>query len=216
MARVQVTEKTLFTFDELSDEAKEKAREWWRECEAQDWRGAEFVIEDAKEVARILGIEFDTRPVKLMGGGTRHDPIVYYSGFWSQGDGACFEGSYSYAKGASKAIREYAPQDRTLHAIADGLQRVQKDHFYKLCARMTHRGYYYHSGCTSVDVGDERDSYRDIGESEALIKDSMRDFADWIYSRLRDEYEYTMSEEHVDEAIMANEYEFDESGWINL
>lgn len=215
MARVQVIEKTLFTFDELSDEAKEKAREWWREIEAQDWNGAECVFEDACAVAPILGIEFDTRPVKLMGGGTRHDPIVYYSGFWSQGDGACFEGSYGYAKGASKAIREYAPQDKTLHAIADGLQRVQKDHFYKLVARMTHSGHYYNSGCMTVAVEDDRDSYRDIGESEELIKCLVRNFADWIYSRLRDEYEYTMTDENVDEAIRINEYEFDESGRIS-
>ena len=215
MTRIKLTEKTVYTFDELSDEAKENARNWWRECEEQDWQGGEFVIDDASTVARIIGIEFDTRPVKLMGGGTRNDPTVYWSGFYSQGDGACFEGSYSYAKGASKAIREYAPQDTTLHAIADGLQKVQKCHFYSLAARMTHRGGYYHSGYMSVDVEDNRDSYRDIRESEDLIKDLMCDFADWIYSRLQDEYEYTMSAENVDEAIRINGYEFDENGRIN-
>lgn len=214
MSRLQVTEKTVYSFDELSDDAKETARTWWRDSEAQDWNDSEFVIDDAKRVAAILGIEFSTSTVNLMGGGTRQKPCVYWSGFWSQGDGACFEGSYSYAKGSRKAIREYAPQDKTLHAIADSLAEVQKRNFYQLAAYMKHRGFYYHSGCMVVDVEDSRDSYRDIGDAEETVKQAMRDFADWIYDQLESAYEYSMSDDNVDEAIRANEYEFDDSGNI--
>lgn len=40
----------------------------------------------------------------------------------------------------------------------------------------------------------------------------MRDFADWIYERLSDEYDYQTSDSAVEETIRANEYEFDEDG----
>ena len=45
--------------------------------------------------------------------------------------------------------------------------------------------------------------------------DLMNDFNDWMYYRLRDEYEYLTSDEAVAESIIANEYEFDEDGnWV--
>lgn len=212
--RTVITEKTVYSFAELNDSAKEKARDWWRECEAQDWHGADSVIEDAERVAENLGIEFATRQVKLMNGTTRPESRVYWSGFHSQGDGACFEGRYSYAKGCTKKIREYAPQDARLHSIADNLQAAQKKHSYKLQASMSHRGHYYHSGCMAVDVEHADDSYRDIGDAEDSIRGAMRAFADWIYRQLESEYEYTMVDETVDENIECNGYEFDENGRI--
>ena len=212
MPRTETIEKTVYTFAELSDAAKEKARDWWRTEESQDWHGAESVIEDAECVAEILGIEFDTRTVKRMGGGTRKDSLVYWSGFSSQGDGACFAGWYAYAKGSARKIREYAPQDETLHAIADALASLQRRAFYGLTTRMQHRGRYYHSGCMAVDVEYCRALPEDL---ESGIADQMRAFADWIYRQLEKEYEYTMSDESVDESIACNGYEFDESGRIH-
>jgi len=209
MARI--VEKTVFQFDELSDRAKERARDWWRECENMDF-DTEFAFDDAVECGKILGIEIDTRSVKLMGGGTRYEPTIYYSGFSSQGDGACFEGDYSYAKGAAKAIRKHAPDDTKLHRIADELQKLQRQYFYRIEARMRHRGHYSHSGCMSVDVS-LKDTYGyDEPANADDIKQCMRDFADWIYSQLESEYKYRMSDENVDESIRCNEYEFDEDG----
>ena len=40
----------------------------------------------------------------------------------------------------------------------------------------------------------------------------MRDFAQWIYDGLEAEYEYRQSDEVIDEAMIANEYEFTEDG----
>lgn len=204
--------KDAYFFDELDESAKERARDWWRQAETDDF-DTDFVIDDAEQIAEILGIEFATRSVPLMGGGTRTDSKVYWSGFSSQGDGACFEGRYSYAKGAAKKIRAYAPNDKRLHAIADSLQEAQRKAFYRLGAQMTHSGHYYHSGCMSVSVYDVEAQYRDFPEGvEEEIIGAMRDFADWIYRQLEAEYEYRMSDENVDESIRINEYEFDESG----
>ena len=55
----------------------------------------------------------------------------------------------------------------------------------------------------------------DVSRSiEEDTRDLLRSFADWIYRQLKEEYEYRMSDENVDESIRINEYEFDENGRI--
>lgn len=201
--RTETVTRNIYKFDELTDRAKENAREWWRQCENED-SDVSCVYEDAERVANILGITLDQR---------HNGPTIYYSGFCSQGDGACFEGSYRYAKGASKAIREYARLDTELHAIADALQKIQAENFYQLTATMEHSGQYYHSGCMSVNV--ERDDEKGMtDDAEDRIKDQLRLFAGWIYNQLEKDYDYRMSAENVDESIRINEYEFTENGGI--
>lgn len=208
----QIT-KTVYNFDELDDKAKEKAREWWREAIAGDNFWSESVIEDANTIAKILGIEFDGRSRTSMSGKPLSpEPKIYWSGFCSQGDGACFEGRYSYAKGCAKAIREYAPKDAELHRIADQLTAIQKEYFYAIQATMKHRGHYYHSGCMEFTVTAERDNLKPLGDNEDAIVQLMRDFADWIYKQLEAEYDYRNADEYVDEAIKVNDYEFTKEG----
>lgn len=208
---------TLYQFDELSDAAKEKARDWYRQAGQGDvwW---DSVYEDADRMAALLGIELDRKG--------KNTPAIYFSGFSSQGDGACFEGSYSYKKGALKAVQKEAPAEYKqadgkvrhsesnveLHRIAKGLQDVQRRHFYQLEATCTHRGHYHHSGCMWVDVGYTGDDDRDICDADEDITQLLRDFADWIYQRLQDEDEYLNSDEVVDENIRINEYTFTEEG----
>jgi len=136
---------------------------------------AETVIDDAKHIGAIMGIDVDD---------------VRYSGFWSQGDGASFTGSYAYVKGAAAAIRAEAPNDAALHAIADTLQRIQARHFYQLTATISQSGHYSHEYTMSVDAEDARDSYRDIGNADEELTEAFRDFARWIYRSLEREYEY--------------------------
>ena len=80
-------------------------------------------------ICTILGIDLKTRPVRLIGGGSRSDPCIWFRGFWSQGDGACFEGAYAYVRGATVGIRAHAPQDNELHRIVDTLQAIQRRNF---------------------------------------------------------------------------------------
>ena len=208
MKTIQVN---LYSFSELSDSAKEKARDKYREW-SDDFE-ADFVMDDAKNIADILGIEFDTRSVPLMNGKTRSEPEIYYSGFYQQGSGASFAGCYSYKKGSKKAIREYAPKDAELHRIADELQAIQKRNFYSLRAAISQSGIYCHEYTMSVSCSNWIDDYRDISDSDCEdILELMRDFARWIYSQLEKEYEYRMSDEHIDDMLEANEYEFLEDG----
>lgn len=201
-------EKTVFLYSELSEAAQEKAREWYREASECDDFYAETVFEDAARMADFLGI--DLRQTRVNNGDYR--PTIYYSGFWSQGDGASFEGQYSYKKGATKLIRQHAPTDKELHSIADALQAVQKKHFYKLRAKCKQSGHYMNSGCMSVEVWHDGDGYRDIGEAEEDVRQLLRDFADWIYRQLETEYDWGNADAQVIESIEANDYEFTEDG----
>lgn len=205
----RVMETTVYKFSELSDRAKERARDWFRQGDLDyDWW--EFIYEDAAHIADLLGIDLRTKRVKLMNGDVRYDPCIFFSGFCSQGDGACWEGTYSYKRGSVKAVKEYAPQDRELHRIASGLYDIQRRYFYKLSARCSHRGHYSHSYCMDIDVDFGDFNYNKDTDEE--LTQLLRDFADWIYKQLNSEYDYRMSDEAVDEAIESNEYEFNEDG----
>lgn len=62
---MQIIETKVYNFTELNDEAKEVARNWYRENTLDyDWRDS--VYEDARQCAEILGIDIDR---------------IYFSGF---------------------------------------------------------------------------------------------------------------------------------------
>lgn len=198
---------TLYEFAELSDDAKDRARDWWRN-QALEYGWWECVFEEVKIYAAILGIEIDR---------------IYFRGFSSQGDGACFVGQYAYKPGWRKALRDQIGGDdlAELEAIGDALQDVQRRAFYRLTASTQQSGHYLHSGCMDVNV-DASDTpnvryslfddsrFRDA--SYEGIRDELRRFADWIYARLEQEYEFLSSDEQVDANLIANEYEFTEEG----
>jgi hypothetical protein len=204
-----IIEETVYTFDKLSDEAKETARGWMRECEQEDF-DPDFVFEDARTAAKILGIEFNV---------TRNGTAdIRYSGFCMQGDGASFVGTYSHAPGASQKIREEFGTDTALHAIADGLMALQigyrlaTGHFFHADIRQS--GNYCHERTMSLaDVTDDQTGEGvegDWQEIETRLIDLMRDFARWIYKSLEQEYDYRLSDEAIDESL--GQYEFDEDG----
>lgn len=199
--------KQVFQFDELSDSAKEKARDWFREGLMQDNDWYDSTYEDAERIGNLFGIEFKQKEIRTMGGSIRYEPTIWFSGFASQGDGACFEGRYAYAKGGAAKVREYAPTDEKLHMIADTLQAVQKRAAYRITASVEHSGHYYHPGCTNIEVEGAKNA-----EDEELIRSALRTFMDWIYRQLEAESEYLESDESVDENIRANEYEFEADG----
>ena len=209
--------KTVYQYSELSEEAQEKARDWYREASMGDNFFAEYVIEDAVRMGALMGIEIDNRTWRNTNGHTGTEPKIWWSGFSSQGDGASFEGSYHYVKGAVKKIKAEA-NDGELIRIAEQLQAIQKKYFYKLYAcvrRGAGSNYHSHSNTMSIDVEYTGEDYREVETSdEEDIAQLMRDFADWIYSNLEKEYEYQNSDTAVEETILANEYEFNEDGTI--
>lgn len=203
---------TVYRLDELAEGAREKARAWYRQHALdQDW--FEFVYDDFERVCGILGIALKTVPVCLYGGGTRQKPCIWFSGFWSQCDGACFEGRYSQAKGGARQIRDHAPQDTELHCIADTLQAIQRRNFYQLGAAISRHGRTCHEYSMTLAVEREGPTGQDMtADAESIVTEALRDLARWLYREFQREYEYQTSDEVVDEGIIANDYSFTEAG----
>lgn len=186
-----------YTFPELSEKAKDKARQYYHDAYMSDGFWHECIIDDAKEVGKLLG--FDVRD-------------VHFSGFSSQGDGASWTGGYEYAKGAPAAVASYTGNDAELIRIANGLQDIQRRHFYKLVASVSRAGYYCHSHTMRADVEDRTDPYRDVRYAEKDLLELFQDFADWIYKNLRNEYDYQTSDLAIAETFDANGVAFDANG----
>ena len=196
----------VYKFDELSEAAKERARDWYRGASAGDT--PDGTLDDAVSVGELMGIEIDRRHWTNSHGFKGSSPVISYCAGHVQSDGAAFAGRYRYRKGAAKAVLDYAPQDVGLHRIALVLQAIQARNFYQLTASCS-------TGRNWQDVSVDRADYWDMTpDAEDEIVEAMRDFAHWIYKQVLAEFDYQASDEAVDESITANEYEFDENGGI--
>lgn len=217
---VRTKQTTVFKFGELSERAKQRALENRAQATGEDF-DIDAVYDDAVNMGALLGIEINSKSWTNSYGFNGSSPAIYYSGFSSQGDGACFEGSYRYQAGAPKAIKaetsagrdDASEGDQELLRIAEGLQEIQRRNFYQLTATAKHSGHYQHSGCMSVDVY-RKDEKEMTDDAEEEITQLLRDFADWIYSQLENEYEYQTGEEAALETIEANNYDFTKDGEI--
>jgi len=208
----QLIATTVYRIDELPEGAKDSARAWYREGGFDhDWYDA--VYEDFQRIAEILGIRLKTRTTRLVGGRARQEPCIWFSGFWSQGDGAAWEGVYSYRKSAAAELHANAPKDKTLHRIAETLQAAQRHNFYQLRAEVTHWGNYYHAFTMAVSVSRDGPAAAEIiGDAESIVTDALRDLANWLYRQLEQEYDYLTSDEAVDEKLVVGGYTFTEEG----
>jgi hypothetical protein len=191
--------KEVFTYAELSESAQEQARiDYAQDGMLHDWY--DVIYEDAKTIGALMGIEITD---------------IYFSGFSSQGDGACFEGYYSYEKGSVRKVKEHAPIDTELHRIAQALFQAQAKCFYQLSAGIKQSGHYYHEFCTDISVTDARTGEWGVNEdTEESIIEPLRDFMRWIYKQLEAQYEYETSDENIKELSEINEWEYDKEGHI--
>lgn len=203
-----MTTKTvnLYTFNELSDSAKEKARDWWRSASCDDSFWSECTIDETKEQGRNMGLDIDE---------------VYFRGFWSQGDGACFVGSWNACDvKAGETAKDWgdSPATKEIRRIAAEFEEFAKT-WPESSFKVEHRGHYSHEFCTSFDVslGEDADNNEEVSpeqwrEACDFIIETARDYMRWIYRQLEKEYEYQNSNEVIDEALENNEYTFTEEG----
>lgn len=209
----ECTEAKEYEFSELSERAKEKAREDYRSGDYPGYDWWDNVYEDANYIAKIFGLDIESTRV-LKNGGTVLDIDINFSGFYSQGDGASFRGSYRHNPMAVTLIRDHC-NDVELIRIADELTAMQTTQRLKGCeffsANIRQDGRYSHSHTMNFDIHDW--GIDEIGEvDEDQFAQLMRDFADWIYESLKAENDYFMSDECVDERL--SEEKFDEDGVI--
>jgi len=173
----------VYQFNELSSEAQQIAIDKY--IENYDFQfAAECVIEDFKQLGACFGLDIDK---------------VFYSGFSSQGDGACFESDYRYKKGGLKALIEYAPLDTKLYALVRQLQQLARVNFYRLTFTTVQRGFYQHSGCMRVDCDRTDIEYRNnicVVDEDSIIQ-CVREIADNLYDKLYDAYFADINENYV-------------------
>lgn len=174
--RTETKTRNLYTFDELSEMAKNKAIEKERQYQSENFEH-EFVYEDAQQIFQILGFEFtDTK-----------QPF-YYSGFSSQGDGACIASArYSFKRESMLELKQYC-NDEILFTIAKELSKLQRKTFYTLNANIKHSGYYYHERSMSIDSECEKGTF-DHKEFDELVSR----LCQWLYKQLESEYDYRTS-----------------------
>jgi hypothetical protein len=199
--RTITTETVAYKFDELSKEAQEKAIDKHRDFNVSfdDWY--EFTIEEFKESNEYFDVD-----------------KVYFSGFWSQGDGAMFE--YS------------SLTDRLRDIFIDGLDLtpMRKGWLKNNIAVSGHgkqRGNYYHeNSCThyiywEVDNGDlhyDRPLYQWLmsfeNDFEDFVIDYYKNLCSNLYRDLETGYNYLTSDEVIKELLIENDYEFNINGNI--
>lgn len=207
--------KVVYYFDELEAKAKDRARQWCREWMCCDDTWYDSTFEDVQEVFKLLGVIVSTseqhfvRADRTVGHVTV--PDIYFSGFYQQGDGASYAGSYEYAQDSLKAVQGYAPQDTELHRIASELDRLNAAHGLLRATIPRGRGTARHSCAMSFEVYTSDGGSAGDRVAEALAE-LLRDLANWVYKQLKADFEYQMSDENVDETLRINEYEFDEQG----
>lgn len=198
-----------YTIDELDGTARDNAMQTLALWAVEDYEWWDSTIENFVETVETEGvIEIATRNGRTVGGRTYTDPCVFFSGFWSQGDGASFAGKVDVA--AYLKLTKQAGKKRALYnwAIDQG------------CGiRIKTTGNYSHEYSMYVDCDYNDFHYTPDGkatEQAAGLEDEIlewaRDKARQLYKDLEAEYEYLTSEEVLLENAQANGYRFDDRG----
>ena len=191
----RIHETILYKFDELSTESKEKAVTSFQEDEdylAYEWH--EYTISDFKTILELIGY---------------YDIACYLSGFWSQGDGACFSAKFSRNKRCLEKVKKYCPKEEK---ILDIVKQIQSEIPPREEYEIKHSGLYSHEYCTNVYyLGDNNKAEQLDERFLELSRHLMR----ILYKKLNDEYDYLNSSESIVEYIKANDYEFTEDGTLH-
>ncbi len=191
----RIHETTLYKFDKLSIEAKEKAISSFQEDDSYiDYNWYEYTISDFKTILELIGY---------------YNIECYFSGFWSQGDGACFSARFSREKRCLQKVKSYCPKEEKILNIVEQIQsEIPLHEEYEI----KHSGRYYHEYCTNVYyLGDNNKAEQLDERFLELSRQLMR----ILYQSLNDEYDYLNSSEAITEFIKSNDYEFTKDGTLH-
>ena len=213
---------TVYKFNELSENAKKTAIEKNRNWHVSDSNWYEYTLESWKQLLSSIGIE---------------NAEIQFSGFSSQGDGACIRKAYFNSEKLSAFMAnipepcgswsdesETALQALLVHKLGGNIQGDKQtwdwitffdvlDEFSFNLRNVNHR--YSHENCHRLEL----EGYTGRDNVDAIVNDCADDLNELrrsicqaIYSDLREVYEYSTSDSAVIEAIVEHECEFDVSG----
>jgi len=203
---MRIKETQVFQFDELSDDAKERARDWYRRGMAYDYYDSEYLVDEFVTILHACGFVPETAR-------NSKRPAVYWS---TNPTGAAFSASWSSARSdsaASIAARAAIVADRSTDEVLPGifgrLANLCAD--YPECYGLAIAG--GRDGLTQrsdVDtVNGDCDAEANAGsEFETVVSD----LAHWFACQADADEQWRYSDECVDDNIRANEYEFDAEG----
>lgn len=189
---MRIIKTPVYKFTELPPEAKEKAIEHCRNFNVdQDWH--EFTFEGWCELLESYGFSGAT---------------IYFSGFWSQGDGACFDCKYI---DLPQAFNAFAAENPVKH------KNWILDYIDSYCSAriITVNHHYSHEKTRRIESSIDRDLPRLNATVEKFfnwIEEKRLELCRKIYKSLEEDYNYLTSDESIIEAIEANEYEFTSEG----
>ena len=221
-------EQSTFKYHELQGSARAKARDHYiHSWLIDDWY--DYVIDDAKADGKDKGFEIEH---------------VYFSGFWSQGDGASWIGDIDLVLFIEKHLPESIGRDCWVWMIQDGwihnrLSVYQKGSHYSHSNTMSIGNietYDYSNGEDGEEVNlintacilkgapvqtlydlivaDPNCPIKSVDDLEELALTEARQFADEIYSTLQGAYEHECSDDNISESYDANEVLFNEEGEV--
>lgn len=134
---------------------------------------------------------------------------ITWTGFWSQGDGAAFEGTVVDSK---KLLGDWYVDYPIFNKYAEELNgyirmswRTGNNNNVKLNdIDVEHIGHYLDDDHPFVEVWQEQLD-KEVDLINELVGDEVTDLCGLLYDSLRDEYEHLTSDEAVWESIVANE-----------
>jgi hypothetical protein len=190
---MQIVEIKTYKFDELSEKAQMKAIEREQVNDYGLLYGAWYgdVINEWKEKLAMFGYE---------------DTTIYFSGFSSQGDGACFiTKNIDLTKWlkAQKLTNKYRAS--FLHS----------DDFHVSIEKISH--HYSHEFTVDCNVegwSDNEKINEQLNMLEKIIIDHARSLMKQIYRDLEAEYDYLTDEDVIRDYLTSNEFDFLEDGTI--
>lgn len=197
--RTETITRTIHTFDELSDDAKERAREWYRDGLGHNWdhenRDSLTAFCDVFPV-RAVDWSYDQWTAYISPLFTGEDTLAALSGarlvahlvnnYWKQ----LLTRPKVYCKGSRYAAGA----------------KIRKSRINREFNDCPFTGY-----CFDENLLDDIRAYinkPDGRNYDELLSDCLHN---WV-SACRDDYAYQLTDESVDESILANEYEFSEDG----
>ncbi len=183
-----------YEYKELDTKVQERVRNWYREnCMDGDTFWSDCVTEDFSTILKMCGWT---------------ETNFYWSGFCSQGDGACFDGIWhGYDVDPDKLAKD-CPDEAECIAICRQIKEIVTRN--EDCAvSVKHEGHYQHSRCTRfVDLADKEMKSDDF---DYLVELS-RDLMNILYHKLEDAYDWETSDESVIDNIVNNDWTFTKDG----
>jgi hypothetical protein len=181
---MQTVSINLSTFEELAPEVQKKVVERERYINVDDAYWYEPIIEDWTEELERRGFE---------------QAKILFSGFGSQGDGACFTATVNI----EQFLYGFRLQ-RRFRAVIGAAKRA----LLWVTIRHTYRYYF----AASTDVLIQYDGDQDLDDAverlQQAIEDARKKLGNAIYQALEDEFLYQTSDAAVQDTLVLNEYTY--------